>query len=667
MKILERGRGRVHRVVATAVAAGSLIALQTLVATPAQAVTTCSITGGTLTVVAPDAGAIVLVGADANGVISVASNIGGPIVACTGGVATTATITAITASGGNGNQTFEIAMYKIASPPAVGGGHFTADASPSATNWGTINWTVSLGTSAGDADVLAVYNTPGTTALNTTVGVTGIDLTTDGDVDVSYSGVETIAIDGSNNGTVFDSISGAGDTATGAAATTKLVVNGNGGDDTIGGGAGNDTLHGDAGDDTVSGGAGDDALFGDAGTADRVDYSASTTGVNVNLTSGVATGQGLDTLSGFERVTGSAQNDVLTGNAGDNRLRPGMGDDTVAGGAGADRVEYVNVDGPVTIDLAAQKVTGAGTDTLSSIENASGSPGDDTFVDAAETNNLMLGQGGNDTFDQGDDPGGFVVEADTIDGEGGRDTVDYSARTQPLTINLNTGSFTLDTIGYLCTPDGGTPGTPGAARLSGDSGDLEGDIITDVENASVGDAGDTFGGNNFNNNVFDLGGQNQLTGCSGIDSLNYKDREDAVTVNLAGGGPAGTGDSANGFENAVGSKGDDTLLGSDSANELKGLGGKDSISGNNGADFTIGGGGADNIKSGSGDDTLKGKGGSDHLRGGSGDDDLIGGKGKDTCDGGSGSDVIKGCENKKKKGKQKQLMAAREAKLAKLG
>ena len=378
-------------------------------------------------------------------------------------------------------------MYKIASPPAVVGGHFTADASPSATNWGTINWTVPLGTSGGDADVLAVYNTPGTTALNTTVGVTGIDLTTDGDVDVSYSGVETIDIDGSYNDTVFDSISGAGDTVTGAAATTRLVVNGNDGDDTIAGGAGNDALDGDDGDDTISGGAGDDTLTGDLGTADRVDYSDSTTGVNVNLVTNVATGQGLDTLSGFERVTGTGPERGPTGDLGDNRLRPGMGDDTVAGGAGADRVEYVNVDGPVTIDLAAQKVTGAGTDTLSSIETASGSPGDDTFVDAAETNNVMLGQGGK-MFDQGDGPGGLVAEADTIHGEGGQDTVDYSARTEPLTINLNTGSFTLGTIGYLCTPDGGTPGTPGPAKTSGDSGDLETDTITDVENASVGRA-----------------------------------------------------------------------------------------------------------------------------------------------------------------------------------
>ncbi|MGA9162638.1 MAG: hypothetical protein WB297_17480, partial [Actinomycetota bacterium] len=346
MMILEKGRGRVHRVVATAVAAGSLIAFQALVATPASAATSCAFSGSSLSITQPNAGDNAIVGADANGVIAVSS--GAAVVACTGGVGTTSSITTITATGGNGNQTLEIAMYKIASPPAVAGGHFTADASPSATNWGTINWTVSLGTSAADNDTLAVFNTPGTSALNTTVGVTGVDLTTDGDVDVSYSGVETIAIDGSNNGTVFDSISGAGDTATGAAATTKLVVNGNGGDDSISGGAGNDTLDGDAGDDTISGGAGDDTLIGDAGTADRVDYSDSTTGVNVNLVTNVATGQGLDTLSGFERVTGTAQNDVLTGDGLANRLRPGLGDDTVAGGAGADRVEYVNVDGPVT-------------------------------------------------------------------------------------------------------------------------------------------------------------------------------------------------------------------------------------------------------------------------------------------------------------------------------
>jgi Ca2+-binding RTX toxin-like protein len=697
--------GRARRAAAAFVAAGSLFALQALVATPALAVNSCIITGSTLAVNMPDGvPASAVVGADANNQIFVSFD-GAAFTNC-GGVLTIATTTQITISGAGADQYAEIAQYRIdetAAPAAVipdslPGPHAVADGS-NAVSWGSVKFTASLGTSASDNDVLSLNNFFSPTASNVTIGAGGIDLTTDGTADMTYAATEQIQVLGSNSGTVFDFISGQGDTATGAVTTTRLNVNGYDGDDTVGGGSGNDQMRGGAGDDGVSGGLGDDTLDGDtpgavdAGTADTVDYSGSATAVTVNLNAGVATGEGLDTLVGvagnnsFERIVGSDQNDVLTGDDSGNRITPGLGDDTVAGGAPGsptvdflaggtpvvtgDTVNYSNIAeaAGVQINLQTNLVEGAaGKDTLTGIEHARGSQGDDTITDRAESNNYMRGQAGKDTFDQGGDPGGFVAETDVIDGEADVDKVNYSARTLALDVILNTGSTAAGTVRYLCngvtTPFPASVGVP-AGFASGDAFDLETDMVTDVENADLGSGGDTFSGSDFNNVVTELGGQNLLNGCNGIDTVNYSGVEDGgVTVNLAGGGPVGTGDSATNFENATGSPGNDNIIGSDGANQLRGGKGNDKLSGNDAPDTIIGGAGDDRIRGGDADDTLQGKGGNDNIRGGDGDDDLNGGKGKhDVCDGGGGSDHFSKCETKIKK---PVTAAAREAKLATL-
>ena len=101
------------------------------------------------------------------------------------------------------------------------------------------------------------------------------------------------------------------------------VARGGDGDDRILGNTGNDTLDGGAGDDVIEDGEGanvvkagtgdddvvaatdaaDDDLDGGAGI-DKLDYSAATTSVNVDLAGGVATGSatGVDQLAGFEIV-----------------------------------------------------------------------------------------------------------------------------------------------------------------------------------------------------------------------------------------------------------------------------------------------------------------------------------------------------------------------------
>ena len=159
--------------------------------------------------------------------------------------------------------------------------------------------------------------------------------------------------------------------------TVGDLAKGDAGDDFLFGYAGNDRLDGGAGDDVVVGGAGDDILIGGTNTAigDFLSYYQETGGVTVNLSITVqqdTKAGGLDTISGFEDMEGSAFNDTLTGSATDNLIWGLAGADNIKGGGGADLLNG-----------------GLGKDTLS------GGAGNDTFVfnsvlDAAGTNRDVI-------------------------------------------------------------------------------------------------------------------------------------------------------------------------------------------------------------------------------------------------------------------------------------
>src|SRR5258708_867459 len=95
-------------------------------------------------------------------------------------------------------------------------------------------------------------------------------------------------------------------------------------------------------------------------------------------------GAGSDTLVNFENLTGSAYDDTLTGVGNANTLKGLAGDDTLNGGAGNDTASYADAGSGVNVSLAlqgsAQDTSGAGTDTLSNIENLTGSAFDDTLT-----------------------------------------------------------------------------------------------------------------------------------------------------------------------------------------------------------------------------------------------------------------------------------------------
>ncbi len=355
-------------------------------------------------------------------------------------------------------------------------------------------------------------------------------------------------------------------------------IQGLGGNDEIYAAGGNDTVNGGLGDDLLDGGPGNDALTGGGGL-DTAAYGSATTGVSVSLAiSGPqdTVGAGTDTLVGISNLIGSAHNDILTGDANRNQLEGGNGDDTLIGGGGEDSANYVKAGAGVTVSLAIvgpQDTLGAGTDTLSGIENLHGSIYNDVLTGNAG-NNALNGDAGNDIMDGG-------LGDDVFKGGAGKDAVSYMGAASGVTVNLtiagaqNTigaGIDTLQTIENL-------HGSLFADFLTGDANNnvLNGDAGADIMDGGLGD--DTF------------------KGGGGIDAASYLSATSGVTVDLritiaqdtVGGGT----DLLSSIENLHGSIYGDTLIGDAGANTINGDAGDDVLIGNGGADVFKGVGGAD--------------------------------------------------------------------------
>ncbi len=221
-------------------------------------------------------------------------------------------------------------------------------------------------------------------------------------------------------------LAGAGnDTVEGGEGDDEL--HGEAGDDLLKGGAGDDTLLGGAGDDVLVGGVGDDVLDGGDGI-DTADYSDDTAGVMVNLAEGFASGAeaGEDELNSIETVLGGAGDDVLIGDAGDNRFVASAGHDLIDGGAGFDTLDLSAATGPVSVDFAGGKASGAGigSNSFVNIEKLLFGAGDDVVtggngdevLDGGAGNDTLKGGAGNDTLVGGEGD-------DTLDGGSGDDIV----------------------------------------------------------------------------------------------------------------------------------------------------------------------------------------------------------------------------------------------------
>ena len=399
------------------------------------------------------------------------------------------------------------------------------------------------------------------------------------------------------------------------------VLSGGDGGDLLYGNGGDDTLDGGAGDDTLVGQGGADALNGGAGT-DTANYYYSASGVTANLATGVNTGGSAagDTFVSIENLHGSAHDDTLTGDADVNTLSGYDGNDTLVGGAGADTLDggdgvdtasYAGSAASVTVDLAAGTGSGgdAEGDTLTGIENLSGSNIGTDWLYGDVGNNILNGLDGNDVL-YGRAGADFLyggagrdlligdAGADHLDGGEGLDLVAYQDATGAVTINLAAGT--------------------------GAGAEAEGDTLISIEDAHgsyfndllIGDGGANKLYGELGDDTLDGGlGADHLDGGDGVDTVTYANSTVGVSASMLTGiglGGDAEGDTYSYIENFAGSAFDDTLEGSGGNNTLTG---------------------------GAGDDHLLGQLGNDTLLGGAGNDLLYGGAGADALDGGDGVDT----------------------------
>ncbi|EJM16533.1 VCBS repeat-containing protein [Pseudomonas sp. GM18] len=130
---------------------------------------------------------------------------------------------------------------------------------------------------------------------------------------------------------------------------------------------------------TLTGTSGDDVLI--AGTGNNV----------------INAGDGNDLL------TGGSGNNEMHGGAGNDLLYSGPGNDWLDGGTGNDTASYAHATAGVTVNLslfAAQNTVGAGTDTLTGIENLTGSNFNDSLT-GDNNSNIINGGLGNDVLNGG--------------------------------------------------------------------------------------------------------------------------------------------------------------------------------------------------------------------------------------------------------------------------
>ncbi|MGL4968060.1 MAG: beta strand repeat-containing protein [Inquilinus sp.] len=422
----------------------------------------------------------------------------------------------------------------------------------------------------------------GSSVRSSTHALTRTTLGTSASEALSGDGLRDLMNGGDGNDQLFGN--GADDALVGGAGDDTLI-GGTGADD-LDGSADNDHLLGNDADDVLSGGQGFDALDGGAGI-DTADYAGSAAGITIDLAAGTGSGGDAagDTLSAIENLSGTQFADVLAGNAGANMLAGGWGDDVLRGGAGADTLKgdigtdaasyYTSTIG-VTIDLAAGTASGgdAAGDVLTSIENISGSQGNDTLAGNADANKLQ-GWNGGDVLRGG-------AGADVLEGGAGTDTASYYIGVDGVTVDLTAGT--------------------------GSGGDAAGDTLSGIENLSGSQGHDILAGDAAGNKLQGWNGDDVLRGGAGADTLDggagsdtasYYTSAAGVAVSLATGTASGgdaTADVLNSIENLSGSNlGNDGLEGNAGANVLHGWGGNDALVGGGGKDTLTGGAGADRI------------------------------------------------------------------------
>jgi len=186
---------------------------------------------------------------------------------------------------------------------------------------------------------------------------------------------------------------------------------------------------------------------------------------------------GVDTGGAIAAVT-------VSGGVGDDAVVDTAGGSTIDGGEGTDTIDY-SAAAEVRVDLSKGigRPGGGLEDSLTSIEDVVGTPGDDRLIGGGGANALSGGDG-NDWLDGG-------KGADTLNGGQGLDTADYSGASKSVSVDLTEGTAT----------------GMGADALSG---------IEDVKGS--GDA-DVLTGSGAPNTLRGGGGDDEIHGNAGRDTI----------------------------------------------------------------------------------------------------------------------------------------------------
>jgi Ca2+-binding RTX toxin-like protein len=402
----------------------------------------------------------------------------------------------------------------------------------------------------GDDLIITGDNAGGETGFDFVTGSTGNDTIDMSGITDGYVGIGYAALNGTGN-TIAVTIDGAANTGTvdkGAVGTDTLVAveaplfsGWTNGGLSVRGTSGNDTFDisldgeqwmsirpGDGTDTIILNGSASTRVSGfDPIGAVRLDMRDGN-GINVNLATGVIADDGFGNAEVIQgntplwEVLGSGGNDVFTGSGNAESFRSWGGNNTLDGGAGFDRLRYdsdpiasVNIDASAGTSTGSLNGGGSFTDTFTGFEWLRGSNGTDVI--AGDTNdNRLDGRGGTDTF----------VHV------GGNDTIgDFDAATETLIVRvagLTQAQVDAAMAGATDTTDG--------ALVAFDSGSVlfTGRTAADLAGANV-----------------------QFVAPSGANPINGSDGDD-VLVGTAGDDLITTGDNP-GFDNVVGSAGNDTI------------------------------------------------------------------------------------------------------------
>ncbi len=381
----------------------------------------------------------------------------------------------------DGGEGFDILFYNVTTSPVV------------------VNLTTGIATGDGTDSLIGIENISGGSGNDSLTGNSGTNFLYGFAGDDFLSGLDgkdylhggegnNSILGGLGDDSLFDGIG-------------NSTIRGGEGNDSIGSFGGNDLMVGDAGDDTLYsietlaganksstllGGLGNDVIFGgfgkdfiDGGDGfDLVSYVEAKTPVLVNLTTGIATGDGTDSLIGIENIFGGSGNDFLTGNTSSNVLSGLAGDDFLSGLDGGDFL--FGSDGKDILN------GGSGDDYLNGgagDDSLNGGLGND-FLSGGDGNNTLVGGGGADFLSGGVGNDFYQLDGTTAQGSfisdlGGTNSLSLSGVTLSLTLAPGTTGLGRDgttlvidlnkdgvlnaqdvqIFDFFATPTGTTPGS----------------------------------------------------------------------------------------------------------------------------------------------------------------------------------------------------------------